>query len=66
MRARPASGRIRLPPGPRMAEGAAPGARGGTGALVRALVALFERLGGTIRLNTPVDEIVTRDGRVVA
>lgn len=40
--------------------------RGGTGALVRALVALFERLGGTIRLNTPVDEIVTRDGRVVA
>ncbi len=40
--------------------------RGGTGALIRALVALFERLGGTIRLNTPVDEIVTRDGRVVA
>ncbi len=40
--------------------------RGGTGALVRALVALFERLGGTIRLNTPVDEIVTRNGRIVA
>ncbi len=40
--------------------------RGGTGALIRALVALFERLGGTIRLNTPVDEIVTRNGRVVA
>jgi phytoene desaturase len=40
--------------------------RGGTGALVRALVALFERLGGTIRLNTPVDEIVTRGGRIVA
>ena len=40
--------------------------RGGTGALVRALVALFERLGGTMRLNTPVDEIVTRQGRVVA
>ena len=40
--------------------------RGGTGALVRALVALFERLGGTIRLSTPVDEIVTRQGRVVA
>lgn len=40
--------------------------RGGTGALVRALVALFERLGGTLRLNTPVDEIVTRQGRVVA
>ena len=40
--------------------------RGGTGALVRALVALFERLGGTIRLDTPVDEILTRGGRVVA
>jgi phytoene desaturase len=40
--------------------------RGGTGALVRALVGLFERLGGTIRLNTEVDEIVTRNGRVSA
>lgn len=38
--------------------------RGGTGALVRALVALFERLGGTIHLNTGIDEIITRDGRV--
>ncbi len=38
--------------------------RGGTGALVRALVALFERLGGTIHLNTGVDQILTRDGRV--
>ncbi|MEP7116022.1 MAG: phytoene desaturase [Acidobacteriota bacterium] len=38
--------------------------RGGTGALVRALVALFERLGGTVRLNTPVDRILTRDGAV--
>ena len=31
--------------------------RGGTGALVEALVALFERLGGEIRLATPVDRI---------
>ncbi|HUU35140.1 MAG TPA: phytoene desaturase [Vicinamibacterales bacterium] len=38
--------------------------RGGTGALVRALVALFERLGGTVRLNTPVERILTRDGAV--
>ncbi|MEZ5417659.1 MAG: phytoene desaturase family protein [Vicinamibacterales bacterium] len=38
--------------------------RGGTGALVRALVALFERLGGEIRLSTPVDRILTGGGRV--
>jgi phytoene desaturase len=38
--------------------------RGGTGALVRALVALFERLGGTLRLNSRIEEIVTRGGRV--
>ncbi len=38
--------------------------RGGTGALVRALVALFERLGGTVLLNTPVEQILTRDGAV--
>lgn len=31
--------------------------RGGTGALVRALVALFERLGGEIRLSAPVERI---------
>jgi phytoene desaturase len=31
--------------------------RGGTGALVRALVQLFEDLGGEIRLSTPVDHI---------
>lgn len=31
--------------------------RGGTGALVRALVALFERLGGSIKLATPVEQI---------
>ena len=38
--------------------------RGGTNALVRALVALFERLGGTVRLNTEVASIVTGGGRV--
>lgn len=31
--------------------------RGGTGALVQALVALFQRLGGELRLDTPVDSI---------
>jgi phytoene desaturase len=37
--------------------------RGGTGALVRGLGRLFEDLGGTIRLNAPVDQIVTAGGR---
>ncbi len=32
---------------------------GGTGALVRELAAVFERLGGTIRLSTPVHQIHT-------
>ena len=37
--------------------------RGGTGALVAALVALFERIGGTLRLSTPAERIeVERDG----
>lgn len=34
--------------------------RGGTGALVEALVALFQRLGGELRLSTPVESIVVR------
>jgi phytoene desaturase len=38
--------------------------RGGTGALVDALVALFRELGGELRLACDVDEIETRDGRV--
>jgi phytoene desaturase len=38
--------------------------KGGTGALVRALVTLFEELGGTMRLNSPVERIHTADGRV--
>ena len=41
--------------------------RGGTGALVRALVALFEELGGELRLATPVERIdVERRGNGVA
>ena len=36
---------------------------GGTGALVRALVRLFEELGGTLRLGCDVQEIETRGGR---
>ena len=37
-------------------------ARGGTGALIAAMVKLFEDLGGTIRLNAEIDRIVMRDG----
>jgi phytoene desaturase len=33
--------------------------------MVRALVRLFQDLGGTVRLSCPVDEIRTRNGRVV-
>lgn len=36
--------------------------RGGTGALVRGMVRLFEDLGGELRLSTPVDEIVVDEG----
>ena len=39
--------------------------KGGTGALIRAMVTLFESLGGTIRLNAPVDAIRTAGGRVI-
>lgn len=35
---------------------------GGTGALVRALVTLFEELGGTMRLSCPVDRIIPGRG----
>lgn len=41
-------------------------ARGGTGALVRGMVRLFEDLGGTVHLNAEVAEIETRDDRVTA
>lgn len=37
---------------------------GGTGALVQGLVRLFEDLGGDVLLNTPVEEILTKKGRV--
>jgi phytoene desaturase len=42
-------------------------AMGGTGALVAALVQLFEDMGGTIRLSTPAEEIVIdeRSGKAV-
>lgn len=36
--------------------------RGGTGALVRALVTLLGEMGGELRLNAPVDEIEVRHG----
>ena len=38
-------------------------AKGGTGALIQGMVKLFEDLGGTMRLNAPVDEIVTENGK---
>jgi phytoene desaturase len=38
--------------------------RGGTGALIRSLVRLFEDLGGRIRLDISVDRIMTQGGRV--
>jgi phytoene desaturase len=38
--------------------------RGGTGALVAALVALFRELGGELRLGCDVQEIATSEGRV--
>ena len=37
--------------------------RGGTGALVRGMVKLFEDIGGTVRVNAEVDRIETADGR---
>jgi phytoene desaturase len=38
-------------------------AKGGTGALVRGMVRLFEDLGGQIRLNAPVDQVTISDGK---
>ncbi|WP_419912340.1 phytoene desaturase [Hoeflea sp.] len=38
-------------------------AKGGTGALVRGMVTLFEELGGKMRLGAPVDEILVDNGR---
>lgn len=38
--------------------------KGGTGALIQALIKLFEDLGGKIQLNSEVDEILTNTGKV--
>jgi phytoene desaturase len=40
-------------------------ARGGTGALVRAMATLFEEIGGRLMLNAPCDAILTEADRVV-
>jgi phytoene desaturase len=40
-------------------------ARGGTGALVNGMVRLFEELGGTVRLNSPVERILSDGARVI-
>jgi phytoene desaturase len=40
--------------------------RGGTGALIQALVRLFEELGGKLHLNRGVERVVTHEGRVTA
>jgi phytoene desaturase len=39
-------------------------AKGGTGALVRAMAELFQEIGGELRLNAPVEKIHTANGRV--
>ena len=41
-------------------------ARGGTNALVRGMVRHFERLGGILRLDDPVEQIEVTDGRAAA
>lgn len=41
-------------------------ARGGTGALIRGMVRLFEELGGTIHLNAEIERIETVDDRATA
>jgi phytoene desaturase len=41
-------------------------AKGGTNALIAGMVRHFERLGGTIRLGDPVEEIETSGGRTAA
>jgi len=38
--------------------------KGGTGALINGMVKLFEELGGTIKLNAPVQEITTNGNQV--
>ena len=38
--------------------------RGGTGALISGLLRLYQELGGTLKLNSPIEEIVIKDNRV--
>lgn len=38
--------------------------RGGTGALINAMITLFQELGGEVKLDTPVNAIVTHQGKV--
>ncbi|WP_181702704.1 phytoene desaturase [Chthonobacter albigriseus] len=40
--------------------------RGGTGALIAAMVRLFQDIGGNLRLSTPVDRIETAGDRITA
>jgi phytoene desaturase len=40
--------------------------KGGTGALVQGLVSLFESIGGKVRLNSEIERIETKDGKVSA
>jgi phytoene desaturase len=39
--------------------------KGGTGALVQGMVKLFKDIGGEIRLNAEIDEILTKDQKVI-
>jgi phytoene desaturase len=39
--------------------------KGGTGALVQALVRLFKELGGEIKLSTEVEQILTQNGKAI-
>lgn len=39
-------------------------AMGGTGALVRGLVRLFQDMGGVLRLNAKIEEVLVKDGQV--
>jgi phytoene dehydrogenase-like protein len=41
-------------------------AMGGTGALVQGLLRLFTEMGGKLRLNTRVEEVLVEDGTAVA
>lgn len=40
--------------------------KGGTGALIRGMVKLFEDLGGVVRLDSPVEEIIVTNNRATA